>query len=96
MVNNGTLREVHGVISMGKESAVYHAFGGDGPTEDCPDATEMPPEVAIKIFKTTLNEFRNRSQYIEEDYRFKDKFSRQNPRKVIKLWAEKEMHNLQR
>jgi len=29
-----------------------------------------------------------------DDYRFKDRFSKQNPRKVIHMWAEKEMHNL--
>lgn len=33
----------------------------------------------------------------EGDFRFRhDKFSYQNPRKVIKLWAQKEMRNLKR
>ena len=31
---------------------------------------------------------------LQDDYRFKDRFSKQNPRKVIHMWAEKEMHNL--
>ena len=31
---------------------------------------------------------------VQDDYRFKDRFSKQNPRKVIHMWAEKEMHNL--
>ena len=48
------------------------------------------------MFKTTLNEFKNRDGYIKDDYRFKDRFGKQNPRKLIKLWAEKEMHNLNR
>lgn len=56
----------------------------------------IPPECAIKVFKTTLNEFKNRDRYIKDDYRFKDRFGKQNPRKVVKLWAEKEMHNLKR
>ena len=30
----------------------------------------------------------------QDDYRFRDRFSKQNPRKVIHMWAEKEMHNL--
>ncbi|KJE97310.1 Atypical/RIO protein kinase [Capsaspora owczarzaki ATCC 30864] len=94
MVNNGSLLEVNGVISTGKEAAVYHAFGNPEPDEDAPDAVAMPAEVAIKIFKTTLNEFRNRKDYMEDDFRFQDKHSKQNPRKVIKLWAEKETHNL--
>ena len=50
----------------------------------------------LKVFKTTLNEFKNRDRYIKDDYRFKDRFSKLNPRKVIRLWAEKEMHNLTR
>ena len=31
---------------------------------------------------------------VQDDYRFKDRFSKQNPRKVIHMWAEKELHNL--
>ena len=37
---------------------------------------------AIKVFKTTLNEFKTRERYIRDDYRFRDRFSKQNPRKV--------------
>lgn len=56
----------------------------------------VPDEVVLKVFKTTLNEFKNRDRYIKDDYRFKERFSKLNPRKVIRLWAEKEMHNLAR
>lgn len=56
----------------------------------------VPEECVLKVFKTTLNEFKNRDKYIKDDYRFKDRFSKLNPRKVIRLWAEKEMHNLAR
>lgn len=35
-------------------------------------------------------------RYIKDDYRFKDRFSKQNNRTVIAMWAEKEMHNLMR
>lgn len=51
---------------------------------------------AIKIFKTTLNEFKNREIYIKYDYRFRYRFKKQNPRKYIRVWAEKEMENLKR
>ncbi|CAB4061922.1 RIOK3 [Lepeophtheirus salmonis] len=34
--------------------------------------------------------------YKNDDYRFRDRFSKQNPRKVVHLWAEKEKHNLSR
>lgn len=56
----------------------------------------IPEECVLKVFKTTLNEFKNRDKYIKDDYRFKDRFSKLNPRKIIHLWAEKEMHNLAR
>ena len=45
----------------------------------------MPTECAIKVFKTTLNEFKTRERYIRDDYRFRDRFSKQNPRKVRNL-----------
>lgn len=56
----------------------------------------VPDECVLKVFKTTLNEFKNRDKYIKDDYRFKERFSKLNPRKIIRLWAEKEMHNLAR
>ncbi|KAJ9586222.1 hypothetical protein L9F63_020131 [Diploptera punctata] len=54
----------------------------------------IPKECAIKVYKTTLNEFKTRDKYIQDDYRFKERFGKQNPRKIIHMWAEKEMHNL--
>jgi cobalamin biosynthesis protein CobT len=52
--------------------------------------TDVPKECAIKIFKTTLNEFKNRADYVKDDYRFK------NIRKLVNLWADKERLNLNR
>eukprot|EP01111_Echinosteliopsis_oligospora_P014655 TRINITY_DN5562_c0_g1_i1.p1 TRINITY_DN5562_c0_g1~~TRINITY_DN5562_c0_g1_i1.p1 ORF type:complete len:619 (+),score=149.29 TRINITY_DN5562_c0_g1_i1:36-1859(+) len=109
MLNTGLLDEVNGVISTGKEANVYHAHGPclvpdqskglDGLSERdfLLRMSLIGGEYAIKIFKTTLNEFRNREEYTGSEYRFKnDRFSNQNPRKVIKLWAQKEMRNLKR
>ncbi|GLD70114.1 serine/threonine-protein kinase RIO3 [Lates japonicus] len=90
MVNSGVLENINGCISTGKESVVFHADGGSLEEQSVPD------EVVLKVFKTTLNEFKNRDRYIKDDYRFKERFSKLNPRKVIRLWAEKEMHNLSR
>ncbi|KAM9165778.1 serine/threonine-protein kinase RIO3 [Pangshura tecta] len=92
MVNAGILETITGCISTGKESVVFHAYGGKTDEDD----KAVPPECALKVFKTTLNEFKNRDKYIKDDYRFKDRFSKLNPRKVIRMWAEKEMHNLTR
>ena len=60
------------------------------------EGAEVPRECAVKVFKTTLNEFKTRDRYIKDDHRFKDRLGKQNPRKTIKLWAEKEMCNLSR
>ncbi|XP_046401530.1 serine/threonine-protein kinase RIO3 [Ischnura elegans] len=101
LLDGGTLETVNGILSTGKEAVVLHAVGGSGvPAKDQQSSgwnakdIVIPEECAIKIFKTTLNRFKSREKYIREDYRFKDRFSKQNPRKVIHLWAEKEMHNL--
>lgn len=91
LINNGILEDINGVISTGKESVVLHANGDT----TYPDL-DVPRECAIKVFKTTLNEFKTRDKYIEADYRFKDRFSKQNPRKIVHMWAEKEMHNMMR
>lgn len=93
MINGGVLDGINGVISTGKEAVILHADGGPGPDE-AETPCNIPKEVAIKVFKTTLNEFKTRDKYIKDDYRFRDRFSKQNPRKVIHMWAEKELHNL--
>lgn len=93
MVNGGVLDGVNGVISTGKEAVILHADGGPGPDE-VEEPMNIPKEVAIKVFKTTLNEFKTRDKYIRDDYRFRDRFGKQNPRKIIHMWAEKELHNL--
>lgn len=84
MINAGILEELNGAVSTGKESVVYHAQAAGG------------VEYAVKIFKTTLNDFKARSKYVEGEHRFRHKMSSQNPRKLIRLWAEKEMRNLKR
>ncbi|VDN39469.1 unnamed protein product [Gongylonema pulchrum] len=45
---------------------------------------------ALKVYKMTLSQFKNRSEYVQDDYRFK------NPRRVLRVWAEKEFTNLNR
>lgn len=92
LTNNQILEVVNGIISTGKEAVILHADSDsmyDG-------ELVLPKECAVKIFKTTLNEFKQRDRYIKDDYRFKDRFSKQNNRVIINMWAEKEMHNLMR
>lgn len=35
-------------------------------------------------------------RYVSGDYRFRNGYCRSNPRKMVKMWAEKEMRNLMR
>ncbi|PAV88485.1 hypothetical protein WR25_23113 [Diploscapter pachys] len=84
-INLGLIDSVEGIISTGKESAVLHAVLNEN--ESTPDKKS---HYAIKVYKTSLNEFKNRSEYVKDDFRFK------NPRRVLKIWAEKEYMNLMR
>ena len=88
LVNNDVLESIGGVISTGKEAVILYAPGGKS------KEVLMPAECVAKVYKTTLNEFKTRSKYIKDDYRFKDRYKHLNPRKIVRLWAEKEMHNL--
>lgn len=90
LISNQIVEQVNGIISTGKEALILHAESDPAYVGD----VNMPKHLAIKIFKTTLNEFKQRDRYIKDDYRFKDRFSKQNNRVVIHMWAEKEMHNL--
>lgn len=86
LVNGGVLDSINGVISTGKEAVIMHADGGPGPDVGPEMPLNVPKECAVKVFKTTLNEFKTREKYIRDDYRFKERFSKQNPRKIIHLW----------
>ena len=85
LVNAEILDSIGGVISTGKEATIFYSKGGKN------QEVLVPKECVAKVFKTTLNEFKTREKYIAEDYRFKDRFKHLNPRKIVKLWAEKEM-----
>lgn len=53
-------------------------------------------EYAIKIFKTSILVFKDRERYVDGEFRFRNSRSQHNPRKMIKIWAEKEFRNLKR
>lgn len=97
LINAGTLEQVNGVISIGKEAVVIHAKGGSVTPLNQNDVLKPVPEnIAIKVFKTTMSEFRNRDKYIADDFRFQDRFKKITTKKLAYLWAEKEMRNLER
>ncbi|CAI2181788.1 15395_t:CDS:10 [Funneliformis geosporum] len=84
MINRNIIYEINGCISTGKEANVYHAITEDGAHR------------AIKVYKTSILIFKDRDRYVTGEYRFRHGYSKHNPRKMVKLWAEKEMRNLKR
>lgn len=99
----GKLANLRGSLCTGKESNVYVAEASTGLCSKFVsgvqagngDAEEQMVPVAVKIFKTSIMPFRDRERYIRSEKRFQ-RFCTSNPRKLIKLWAEKEVRNLKR
>ncbi|KXN88075.1 Serine/threonine-protein kinase rio1 [Leucoagaricus sp. SymC.cos] len=84
MIGRGLIDEVNGCVSTGKEANVYHAL------------TPERKDLALKIYKTSILVFKDRDKYVTGEYRFRRGYSRRNPRKMVRVWAEKEMRNLKR
>lgn len=79
LINNGFIDELNGSISRGKEANVFYA------------TSSTKGELAVKIYKTSILTFKKRRKYIEGEFRFRKLTYSSNPRKLIKIWAEKEM-----
>lgn len=58
--------------------------------------TPTHAHLALKIYKTSILIFKDRDRYVTGEYRFRRGYSRHNPRKMVRVWAEKEMRNLKR
>lgn len=84
MIGRGLIHEVNGCVSTGKEANVYHA------------TTPSGSHLALKIYKTSILVFKDRDRYVAGEHRFRRGYNRHNPRKMVKVWAEKEMRNLKR
>lgn len=104
LVARGKLFELSGAVSSGKEANVYTARcstalvskfirPAHSPRADQASGEVVP--VVLKIYKTSAMLFRDRARYIVDEKRFKS-FCTSNSRKLIKLWAEKEVRNLRR
>jgi RIO kinase 1 len=96
---NDRLSKIHGCISTGKEANVYYADGNtdllDVHLKKDPEGTPLR-QYAIKIYKTSILIFKDRERYVSGEYRFRNGHCKSNPRKMVKLWAEKEVRNLKR
>ena len=82
MLSRGVFSEINGCISTGKEANVYHAVTATG------------EDLAVKVYKTSILVFKDRDRYVSGDWRWRNGYSKKNPRKMVQTWAEKEMRNL--
>ncbi|CAG99992.1 protein kinase RIO1 [Kluyveromyces lactis] len=65
-------------------------------TSTATDEPKNKKEYAVKIYKTSILVFKDRERYVDGEFRFRNSRSQHNPRKMIKIWAEKEFRNLKR
>ncbi|KAF2843339.1 Serine/threonine-protein kinase Rio1 [Patellaria atrata CBS 101060] len=92
MINKGVVSEINGCISTGKEANVYHALL----IPEAEEGGEMGPRhMAIKVYKTAALSFKDRERYVTGEFRFKKGYKKDS-RSMVRVWAEKEMRNLNR
>jgi RIO kinase 1 len=95
LLSSGFLALIDGCLSTGKEANVYYAKAG-GKGAALPEAAAKITEYAIKIYKTSILVFKDRDKYVAGEHRWRKGYCKSNPRKMVKVWAEKEMRNYRR
>jgi len=91
-INAGDLDRAEEIIAIGKESTVLHGVCDAKQVGTSAQDESEEQHFAIKIYKQSLNAFRNRGEYLSEN----DAFRFKNPRSVLKVWSEREFIHLQR
>ena len=109
--NRGVIGALHGCVSTGKEANVYFAEAPTEATINADAALSVgttaaavaadmqarfPGGLAVKVFKTSILVFKDRDRYVTGEFRFRRGYAKHNPRKMVRLWAEKELRNLHR
>lgn len=101
LLSTGIFEKIDGCLSTGKEANVYYAKAGSANINDPflkgeTDSGELVPEYAVKIYKTSILVFKDRDKYVSGEHRWRKGYCKSNPRKMVKVWAEKEMRNYRR
>jgi len=76
--------DINSLIKQNKEA--FYFYGQETEAQNC----------LIKVFKTTARELRKREVYIHGEWRFRYQQNHLNPKKMVKLWCQKEFRNLKR
>lgn len=87
-LSQGFFEAIDGCLSTGKEANVYYAKAGKD--------SDGIPDYAVKIYKTSILVFKDRDKYVSGEHRWRKGYCKSNPRKMVKVWAEKEMRNYRR
>jgi len=82
LVQHGTIEAFGGPISTGKEANVFTALGAEG-------------EVAVKVYRISASDFRDMSEYLQGDPRFRN-LKQSNKKSIVLAWTKKEFANLER
>jgi len=102
MLSTGVFELIDGCLSTGKEANVYYAKAGHANIKNAYtseielDMDDNIIEYAVKIYKTSILVFKDRDKYVSGEHRWRKGYCKSNPRKMVKVWAEKEMRNYRR
>ena len=103
LLSRGALETIDGCLSTGKEANVYYAKAGQklrhstAPNVATVNYDGKPiTELAIKVYKTSILVFKDRDRYVSGETRWRNGYCKSNPRKMVQLWAEKELRNYKR
>jgi len=103
LLSTGVFEKIDGCLSTGKEANVYYAKAGKANINhsflkegEAMEASDPIPEYAVKIYKTSILVFKDRDKYVSGEHRWRKGYCKSNPRKMVKVWAEKEMRNYRR
>lgn len=107
LLSRNRLRTLEGCVSTGKEANVYFATAASDPSASTDISGSLPPmpgllphefspdaPVAVKVFKTSILQFKDRERYVAGEFRFRRTgYQRGSNRKMVQQWAEKEFRN---
>eukprot|EP00178_Gracilaria_changii_P008873 TRINITY_DN264_c0_g3_i1.p1 TRINITY_DN264_c0_g3~~TRINITY_DN264_c0_g3_i1.p1 ORF type:complete len:872 (-),score=174.50 TRINITY_DN264_c0_g3_i1:6536-9151(-) len=107
LLSRNRLRTLEGCVSTGKEANVYYATAASDPNAPTDLSSSFPPiagllphefspdaPVAVKVFKTSILQFKDRERYVAGEFRFRRTgYQRSSNRKMVQQWAEKEFRN---
>ena len=93
--NHDDIQQQFDLIS--NKNTVNRNNNNDETATDINDNQNKPvTEYAVKIYKTSILVFKDRDKYVSGEHRWRKGYCKSNPRKMVKVWAEKEMRNYRR